>query len=395
MAKDPKMNERLSVRRRTGHRGRVSVLAASVVCSAAFLSACGEENATGGESLLLRPNGDLLAAGGAVQLSESVTGDAMLVGGSVEYSGDVGGSYLGAGGQQEIRGTMAGSGRVVGGTILFGASVGRNVTLAGGSVELLQGAVVDRNAYLAGNLVRVGGTVHGDLYAGASEVVLDGTIDGDVRVEADQLVIGPSARIRGDLRYRVGMQPASIDSGATIGGDVEVLPPRDEIGPGAVTTYVLRVVAFILFGGVMVALFPDGALRTVKAVRLRPVAALGLGLLWAIAVPIIALVTAVTVVGVPLALTLAAIYAASIYLAPAVPAMWLGDLLISTRDDSGNPNRLKAFLLGGPLVGIAILLPWAGLVLRLVAGLLGLGAMAMVLGDHARRGRRLRPTHDV
>lgn len=131
MAKDPKMNERLSVRRRTGHRGRVSVLAASVVCSAAFLSACGEENATGGESLLLRPNGDLLAAGGSRAALESVTGDAMLVGGSVEYSGDVGGSYLGAGGQQEIRGTMAGSGRVVGGTILFGASVGRNVTLAG------------------------------------------------------------------------------------------------------------------------------------------------------------------------------------------------------------------------------------------------------------------------
>jgi hypothetical protein len=347
---------------------------------ALLLAAC----VSGTDGLLLQPDGDLLAAGEAVELSRSIEGDAMLVGGTVEFLGDVGGSYLGAGGEQEVHGRIEGSGRVAGGSIRFGASVGRNVTLAGGSVELLEDAVVNRNAYLAGGLVRVDGSVHGDLYVGAGEVSLDGVVDGDVRIEADQLRIGPSARIQGDLRYRVGAERTSIDSEASIGGDVEVLPPRDDIGPGGITMYVLRVLAFVLSAGVVIALFQGTASAMVDAVRGRPGAALGLGLLWAVGVPLVALVMAVTVVGIPLALILAAIYAASVYLAPAVPGMWLGDLLISPRTETEDPNRLRAFLVGGPLVGIAILLPWAGLVLRLAAGLLGLGAMALVLWERWR-----------
>lgn len=366
---------------KAAHIGGAARAVGALAILAVLATACAPGDMAGNDGLLLRPDGDLLAAGETVELSQSVEGDAMLVGGSVEYMGDVGGSYVGAGGEQEVHGRIEGSGRVAGGTVRFGASVGRNVTLAGGRVELMQDAVVERNAYLAGALVQVDGTVRGDLYAGGREVVLDGMIDGDVRVEADQLRIGPSARIQGDLRYRVGSEPASIASEASIGGDVEVLPPREDVGPGTITMYVLRVVAFVLCGGVLIALFPGTASATVDAARARPAAGLGLGLLWAVGVPIVAVVTAMTVVGIPLALVLAAGYVTSAYLAPAVPAMWLGDLLISMPDESKGAGRLKAFLVGGPLIGLAILLPWAGLVLRLAAGLLGLGAMALVIGE--------------
>ena len=363
------------------NRRRWGVLLISLTVAA---PACGPQE-PGADYVLLRPNGDLLSGGETVERSESVTGDAMLVGGSIDFSGDVGGSYLGASGEQQVRGRIEGSGRAVGGSVRFGASVGRNVTLAGGNVELLEGALVERNAYLAGGLVEVDGTVLGDLYAGAREFVLDGTVEGDVRVEAEQLRIGPSARIEGDLTYRVEGELASIDSEASIGGDVDVLAPREGVGPGGVVMSVLRVLTFIVTAGVLVALFPGTASRMSAAVRVRPVAALGLGLLWAVAVPVVILVTAVTLVGIPLALILAAIYVASVYLAPAVPAMWLGELLLPSRTESERAKCLKSFLIGGPLVGIAILLPWAGLVVRLVAGLLGLGAILMLLIEERSR----------
>jgi hypothetical protein len=321
----------------------------------------------------------LLAAGETVEHTESVEGDVMLAGGAVEFEGGVGGSYLGAGGEQLVRGNIVGSGRAVGGSVRFGASVGRNLTLAGGRVELLEEAVIARNAYLVGGLVAMDGSIRGDMYAGARDVLLDGTVEGDVRVEADRLRIGPSARIDGDLRYRVGGEPASIDAGATIAGEVEALPRREDIGPSAIVMYVLRVLSFVLSAGVLVALFPGPASRMVAAVRVRPVPALGLGLLWAVAVPAVVLLTAVTLVGIPLALILAAIYAASVYLAPAVPAMWLGELVLPSRTESERARCLKSFLVGGPLVGIAIILPWAGLIVRLAAGLLGLGVLMMLL----------------
>lgn len=347
------------------------------------LVACDPED-VGRDSVLLRPDGDLIAAGRSIERSESVPGDVMLVGGSVRFTGDMGGSYLGAGGEQEVHGRIVGSGRVAGGSVRFGSTVGRNVTLAGGTVELLEEAVVERNAYLAGGSVRVGGTVLGDLYAGAGEVVLDGVVEGDVRIEADRLRIGPSARVGGDLRYRVGTEPASISGEAEILGDVEMLPPREDLGPGAVTMYVLRVITFILSAGVLVALFPGPASALVDVVRRRPAPALGFGLLWALGVPAVAIVVAVTVVGFPLALMLGAVYAASVYVAPAVPAMWLGELLVTPRGVSGREDRLRSFLVGGPLVAVAILLPWAGFIVRLAGGLLGLGAMALVIVDRRR-----------
>jgi cytoskeletal protein CcmA (bactofilin family) len=350
------------------------------VSLALAVSACMPGEA-GQDQVLLRPEGDLLAAGETVERSESVVGDVMLVGGTVDFLGDVGGSYLGAGGLQEVHGRIDGSGRVAGGTVRFGSSVGRNVTLAGGNVELLEEAVVERNAYLAGGTVDVEGQIRGDLYVGAREVLLDGTIDGDVRVEAERLSIGPSARIAGDLRYRVDPEQATISSEADIGGEVEALPPRESVGPSPIAMYVIRIASFVLFGGVLVALFPGTASATVEAVRRRPAPALGLGVLWAICVPLAALVIAITVVGLPLGLILAAVYAASVYVAPAVPAMWLGDLLVRPREESVRASRLRAFLVGGPLIGIAILLPWAGVIVRLAAGLLGLGAMALMIGD--------------
>ena len=342
-------------------------------------SGCGSDD-TGPRALLLRPNGDLLSVGQTVIRSESAAGDVMLVGGTVDFTGDMGGSYLGAGGNQRVRGRIEGSARVAGGTVFFEASVGRNITAAGGTVELRENALIERNAYLAGGVVRIDGSILGDLYVGGSQVVLDGTVGGDVRIEAETLRIGPTARIGGVLRYRLEEDSASIADEASIGGEIEALPPRADEGPN-IPMYVLRILAFVVSAGVLVALFPGPASGMVAAVRARPAPALGFGVLWAVGVPVVTLVLAVTVVGIPLALIVAAVYVASVYLAPAVPAMWLGRMLLPPRGEPSRADNLKALLVGGPLVAVAIFLPWAGFVARLVAGLLGLGGMALVLRE--------------
>lgn len=346
---------------------------------ALLASGCGSDE-TGPSALVLRPNGDLLSVGETVIRSESAAGDVMLVGGTVDFTGDMGGSYLGAGGNQRVRGRVEGSARVAGGTVFFEASVGRNITAAGGTVELREDALIERNAYLAGGVVRIDGSILGDLYVGGREVVLDGTVGGDARIEAETLRIGPAARIEGALRYRLAEEPVSIADGATIDGEVEALPPRADGGPD-ISMYVLRLLAFVVSAGVLVALFPGPASGMVAAVRAQPAHALGFGVLWAVGVPVVALGLAITVVGIPLALMVAAGYVASVYLAPAVPAMWLGRMLMPPRGEPSRADTLKALLLGGPLVAVAIFLPWAGFIVRLATGLLGLGGMALVLRE--------------
>lgn len=355
-----------------------------LILGALALAACGRVGQGLDErSLLLHPNGDVLSAGSDVQLSDSVPGDAMMAGGSVVFDGFTGGSYLGGGGSQEVGGHIEGSARVAGGSVEFSASVGRNVTLAGGSVEVERAAQIDRNAYLAGGSVQVEGTVEGDMYVGGREVVLNGAVGGDVRVEAERLTVGPDARLSGDLRYRTADGTADIDPAAQIAGSSQALAPREEPGPaGAIVRRLLRLLAFLLTGTVLVALLPDTIQALSVKIAARPGAALGAGLLGLLLVPIGAVVAAVTVLGLPIAAITGALFAIALYLTPVVPAAWLGSALLGAGAESPSIDRageVKRFLLGGLILGVAMLLPWLGWLARLVAVALGLGALALAL----------------
>lgn len=208
---------------------------------------CTAEGPGQGQVLLLRPGDDVLAAGSTVSVSDTVAGDVMTAGAIVTFDGHVDGSYLGVGQDQEVRGSIQGSARAAAATVRIGASVGRNVTLAGGTVRVQPPAEIEGNAYLAGGVVAMSGTVHGHLYVGGGEVTVDGLVDGDVRVEAGQVAVGPNARIAGELRYRSEDGEADIHAEAAIAGGVQALPARETDGGGA-GLFVLRLLAFLVGG---------------------------------------------------------------------------------------------------------------------------------------------------
>jgi len=328
------------------------------------------------ERVLLHPRGDVLAVGPDVQLQEAVSGDAMAAGGSVVFDGFVGGSYLGAGGEQDVRGRIDGSIRAVGGTVRLGADVGRNVTAAGGNVTLEPEGHVVGNAYVAGGTVRLAGLVDGDVYVGAREVILDAEVGGDVRVEAERLSVGPDARIAGGLRYRTGDAGADIDVQARIAGPIEELPPREAPRPGSGLGFALfRLLAFLATGTVLVALFPAAVRGVVSGLPTGWAASLGYGTLTLLAVPLAVMVTAVTIVGLPLAVITALLFAMALYVAPVLPATWLGETLLTSAGTTPRWAAVRSFLLGGTILGITMLVPLLGLLARLAAMLLGFGAV--------------------
>ena len=141
-----------------------------------------------------------------------------------------------------------------------------------------------------------------------------------------------------------------------------------------------RVAAFLLAGFVLLLLVRPLA-GAAERLDERPAAALGLGLLWIIAIPVMVFAVAVTIVGIPLAVIASACYLISLYLAPVIPALWLG---VSLLDRPGGPGTAppRAFLLGGVIVGALSLLPWIGVPVRMLVTALGFGAVAL----HVRAG---------
>jgi len=369
---------------------RLAALTACALAGAATLACRAPETAVDAGVAVLR-GGDMLAAHRDVVVRDSIEGDLMAAGGNVRFTGTVGGDVLAAGGTQVLGGTVAGSVRAAGGYVLVGTVADRNITAVGGTVAVDRRARIGGNAYLAGGTVRLEGRVDHLVRIMGGNVVLNGPIGGDVLVEAGRLELGPDAAIEGDLRYRLGRgQEATVHPNARVDGAVLTLPAR-RLGwvPWALRLY--WVAAFLVAGAVIVAMFPVLMLAGDVRVRARPLASVGMGILLLLLVPAVLAAIAITVLGIPLALIGAALYAVSVYLAPVVVALWLGRILLSR--SSTYPDRgelVGAFLLGGVIIGLLGLVPYAGAVILLLATIMGLGAMAVALWEGAVRAEARR-----
>jgi cytoskeletal protein CcmA (bactofilin family) len=345
------------------------------------------ENAPWETEVFLRPGGDIFAAGGELRVVDSVPGDVMLVGRSTEFGGHAAGSYLSAARDVRVDGVIEGNARAAGQDVVIAAQVGRNVTAAGATVSIADDARVDGNVYLAARDVFVQGTIAGHAYVGGDVVVIDGDVGGDLRVEAGSLTVGPDARIDGELRYRIDQgRPATIAPSARIERGTRELEPRPDEGPN-IGFLAARLAGFLLAGLVVVAMAPATIGTTVEAARANPAAALGTGLLLFLLTPLVIVIVAATLVGGPLALVVLVLYLVSLYLAPVIPALWIGGSILSDRRLTDRRDAPTVFLVGGAIVAIAILLPWIGFLARALATWIGLGAVALVIRDRRRTAR--------
>lgn len=350
---------------------------------AAVVVSCRPSLPTAEDGVFVQRGGDLVASRDAVTIRDTVPGDVLAAGGDIVFAGAAGGDLVVASARQRLGGTAAGSVRAAGAEVRIGAQVGRNVTAAGRLVVLERPARVAGNSYLVGQTVRLEGAAEGLVRIGAQNVALNGTMAGDVLVEASRLRVGPDAVIEGDLRYRLsrGQEP-EVDPAARIEGTIHPLSPRPRL-PVRATLRVLALLGFLVAGAVVVALLPGLAHASGLRIRARPVVSVlgGLGLL--LLVPVVIVLVAITVIGVPLALVAAALYGVAVYLAPVVVGLWLGRLVLrgSTYPERG--ELVGAFLLGGALIGLLGFIPWAGPVILALATVVGLGAFAVALWEGA------------
>lgn len=318
-----------------------------------------------------RVRGDLISLGGQLRLRGRVDGDALVVAGTAEIAGTVGASVRALAGTVLVEGTVGGDVTVAGGTVEFeGASrVARDVAVAAGTVALR--GVVGRNAHLAGGRTEISGTVGGNVTARGGEVVLL-----------------PSAVVRGNLTYSSD-RPVRISSGATVLGRV-VERPYPVSRPSAAqafrgTRIVLGIVDFfwlLVLALVLVAVLPDATLKSAEVLRGRPWASLGIGLALVLAIPFLMFLLVVTLVGIPLAIVVVLGSMLAVFLAHVAAALAIGQRLFPRLQ-----SRYSEAAIGVGAIAIVTSLPVVGYPLRMLVLALGLGALVIALW-----GRRTPPS---
>lgn len=313
--------------------------------------------------------GDLVAAAGRISVEHSIDGDAVLAAGSIDVRGEIGEDLRVAGGFVTLAGRVQGEALVVGGSIAFGPD-----------------SDVGGRAWLGGGDVAVAGRFHNNVKVYARNILVLGHITGDVHLVGATIEVMSNARIDGNVTY-VSNTRIKIHPGAKLTGKV-----TREAGrlptlrmPGWPPFRPLLMFGLLATGALLLALFPRFTASAVRTIWVSPLGSLGLGTAIFFSLPPVILLLIITIIGIPIALMLAGIYAVALLAGFLVAAFSIGERLLQVvpkHAAAGFWTRVGMLAIALVILWLVRHIPYAGGLLILVALVIGLGAMVLQTFNH-------------
>lgn len=262
------------------------------------------------------------------------------------------------------------------------AHAGDDQIVISGDVVVPRGETLDDVVVIDGK-VDVHGRLDGELIAISAPVRITGSVDGDVIALTERAVIGPRARIGGDLLY--SDKKPTIAQGAKVDGETRRIDFNEISAPlsafaARLALWLAMTVSTLLLGLALLWLGPRALEAAREMARTSTGPAIGIGLAVFFGLPALAVVLFITLVGIPLSiavlLALLPVYA----IGYTTSAWLLGRAIV--RPPTG---RVPAFLAGWAILRVIALIPWVGGVAWFGATVFGLGALTIALW-HSRRG---------
>jgi cytoskeletal protein CcmA (bactofilin family) len=332
---------------------------------------------------------DLFATGETVTIGGHVTGDAYAAARTITVTGTIDGDLIAAAEQVIVDGTIAGNLRAAGATVTINGSIGRSVSGLAQHVNVSPTGRVGGSLLALAETVDAFGPVGRGLNVGGGTLELAGPVGGPVLARVETLSVAPTAHLAGSLDYQA-KQEAALPSG-TVTGEVRFAPtPQQAPRPAPLLNGLfdlgglLWLCGTFLVGTLAVVLLPRAAARAVELGRQQPWQSFGLGLLVLVVTPIAMILIGLTLIGLPVSLSLAALYTLGLLLAwPAA------GLVVGTELARRVPAARPLPVLGTLALGLVVLhlvthLPFIGGLLTICGLILGLGLVAQAV----RRWRR-------
>jgi cytoskeletal protein CcmA (bactofilin family) len=270
--------------------------------------------------------------------------------------------------------------RVLASSAVLGGEARQNLLAYAPGLQLTSNAVVRGQAALFGTTVICEGQVEGDAWIVANSVTLGGRWAGNVRVQAVDIRVVPGTTIAGDLVY-TSPKTLVYDSSVAIAGTVKqtknLLPETSLQTNFFIHGYLF--VAALLVGMPFVGFFPGLAGGAVRKLRTSPWRVLAAGAGTVLLGPFLIAFAFMTLVGLPLALLLGALYVALAYLSHVVIALWLGHRLLRAPGPQTMARVLSALATGLFLLYFVTALPGLAAFVVLPVIVLGTGALMLAL----------------
>lgn len=314
-------------------------LVALAALSAAVLGLLGSTTPTmawsqnlinGGDSVTIEQSaikpGSVYVAGNNITINATVDGSLYCAGGHITVNGSVHGDINCAGQDITINGSVQGSVKLAGGTLSLGNKVGSDVSLFG------QTATVRSNATVAGDInagvqnLTIDGTVTRSVVAGVQSLNMNGKVGSMNIVDAQNLSLGKNARVSGDLNYQ-SEDELKLDSNK-IGGAVHYHKPQPRHQVNPLHTLALVFATFAVTALILTLAAPRWVDRSAGIAKAKFGYVMLFGVLGVFTMPVLAVVLALTVVGLPLALMMILAWLLLLMLSGTFFAYFIGALIL-------------------------------------------------------------------
>lgn len=319
---------------------------------------------------------DLIVVADRVRIDGDVDGDLIAMSQSVIVNGHIKGDILAFGQELRVNGPVDGNVRAWVQTLSLNSTVTRNVMGLVSVVDLADKATVGGTMTVAGGNTELDGRLTGDLLAAAADVDINGYLGHDAGIRADRLTIGSHAQIQGQAKYEGHRQP-DVASGAKLASPIQVTILKRGPDYSRIRYYWHRVLlwgASFLFGLALLLLAPGFFTDAVQgAKRVGP--AMGFGVLFLFATPVVAIIACITIVGLGLGITTLLLYAMAIYAAQVFVGSWLGEQLMGAGVGVG--AAIGRLALGLAILRALSMVPFAGPLIGFIVTIWGLGALLL------------------
>lgn len=316
---------------------------------------------------------DLYAAQREITIRTTVAGDVVAAGQRVFVDGDIEGDVIVAAQEIELHGTVNDDVRASGQNVRITAPVAGHVVAAGQYVTI-DNKVGDW-AWLAGSTVKVHGGVGGDLKILAGTTEINSEIDGNVEATGGALSLGPSAIVRGAVRWR-SENEAEISPGAQIDGEFieEPLPAyADEVDAGRGIVFTLGLILAVI---ALFLLFSRPLRNSADRIAVRPGLSLALGFVVLVSTPVLILILLISRFGAWLGLAILGVYFAVLLIGVLTGLFAVSDLALrKLRPTPAMWQALAAIVVTVVAVGLLRKVPYLGTIAVMLIWLLGIGSI--------------------
>jgi len=321
---------------------------------------------------------DHIQFGDNVAINEPVEGDVIAAGGDVDVNSEVGGDVIVFGGNVTLAGSAKHDVYVAGGDITVGGDVGDDLRVAGGEVRIVKTARIGGEVSVAGGDVTLAGDVKGNVDVVGGHLRIEGHVGGDVEATGGDVSLGPDAHIDGQLRYssRRALAPG-LD--AQVAGGIARKPWKHDHWRWHHTSWVWTIgCAFLAL--LLLAIAQSYAARVTDTIHDDAAQSLLIGLVALVVIPIVMVLLAITVIGIPAALLLLVVYLFLLMAGRLFAAIAIGDIVLqrmrqgALKEGDRGPRMLAA-IIAVVAIGVAAWIPIIGGLIGTVVTLLGLGAM--------------------